>query len=143
MNLPGYRILLIEDNREYAWMLELTLSQSRSARYELVHVEQLQQALTCLEAEAYDLVLLDLTLPDSQGYASFAQVLACAPRIPVIVMTHALDDHRLALRAVRNRAQDYLVKGDLRERQVGTCGILFALERHQIGRETHAPNDDR
>ena len=42
-------------------------------------------------------MLLDLTLPDSQGYASFAQVLACTPRIPVIVMT-ALDDHRLALR---------------------------------------------
>lgn len=129
MERAEYKILLIEDNQEYAWMLELKLARSFTARYEIVQVQQLGQALASLEESIFDVILLDLTLPDSQGYASFARLSMAAPHTPIVVMT-AVNDQALALQAVREGAQDYLVKGDIENSQLERA-LLFAIQRHR------------
>jgi diguanylate cyclase (GGDEF)-like protein len=123
------KVLLVEDNQEYVWMLRLILEKTKSTSFEITHVEQLQEALRQADEYIFDIILLDLTLPDSQGYNTFCEMYSQAPHIPIVVMT-ALDDKALALRAVREGAQDYLVKGDVDVNQL-VRAIQFALERHQ------------
>jgi diguanylate cyclase (GGDEF)-like protein len=123
------KVLLVEDNQEYAWMLRLILEKTESISFEIAHVEQLQEAFHQVDKQEFDIILLDLTLPDSRGYNTFCEMYSQAPYIPIVVMT-ALDDKSLALRAVREGAQDYLVKGDVDASQL-VRAIQFALERHQ------------
>ena len=101
--------------------------------FQIESVARLSQALTRLESQDIDLVLLDLSLPDSQGLQTFHTLRKAAPDIPVIVLT-GTDDQELATAAVRDGAQDYLVKGQI-------SGILlfrairYALARHKAEQE--------
>ena len=123
------RALLVEDNLEYAEMLQMLLTSLNSAKIEVTHAALLQDALGYLRSGTYDVILLDLTLPDSHGFNTFVEVYASAPQIPVVVMT-AIDDKRLALRTVREGAQDYVVKGQMEAGQL-VRAIQFAIERHR------------
>ncbi len=129
MSNDQVKVLLVEDNQEYAWMLQLILTKTNSASFEITHVEQLKEALFHASESPFDIILLDLTLPDSRGYSTFSEMYSQAPHVPIVVMT-ALDDKALALRAVREGAQDYLVKGDMDANQL-VRAMQFALERHQ------------
>ena len=121
------RALLIEDNPDDACLLGEALNEARDASIELVHVEQLTEAANLLKATAFDVILLDLSLPDSQGIETVLRIQAAAPAIPIIVLT-GLDDDNIALQAVRAGAQDYLVKGDINARSL-VRAIRYASER--------------
>lgn len=123
------KVLLVEDNRDYAWMLRLVLDEMNSREFSLVHVEQLKDALQCLSEGQFDVILLDLSLPDSQGFNTFDKVYEIAADIPIVVTT-AIDDKELAIKAVREGAQDYLVKGNTDINQL-IRSIRYAVERHR------------
>ncbi len=124
------QVLLIEDNPDDARLVETYLRRSDWVQFDLERVDRLGRGLQRLEQGDVDVVLLDLTLPDSQGIETFERACAEAPDVPIIVMT-GIDDSSLALKAVRDGAQDYLVK-----RQVDTRllvrSIRYAIERKRF-----------
>ena len=104
------RILLVEDNPGDARLIREMLAEAEGASFEIDWAPQLAAGLEKLGRGEIDLVLLDLGLPDSRGLDTFVKAYAQAPQIPFVVLT-GLDDQTLALSAVREGAQDYLVKG--------------------------------
>lgn len=121
------RLLLIEDNPADARLLQETLKDVRDFPFQLVCVDRLAEGLERLEAGGIALVLLDLFLPDSEGFETFATARGRAADVPIIVLS-GLADEALALRAVREGAQDYLVKG--RDSDLLARAIRYAIERH-------------
>ena len=124
------RVLLVEDNDGDAKLVDTYLRRAEGERFSLERVDRLAAGLDRMHTGEFDIVLLDLTLPDSQGRETFEQALAAARKIPIIVMT-GIDDTKLAIEAVRDGAQDYLVK-----RRVDTDllvrAIRYAIERKQV-----------
>jgi DNA-binding NarL/FixJ family response regulator len=102
------RVLMIEDNPSDALLLEATLAEA-SPTYVITHVERLSLGVSRLASGAFDIVMADLSLPDSQGVSTVQQLRAAAPDMPVIVLS-GLDDEETALRAVQAGAEGYLVK---------------------------------
>jgi signal transduction histidine kinase len=121
------RILLVEDDEAHARLATLWLEEAGQFRFNIVRVERLSEAVAELAARAVDAVLLDLSLPDSEGLETFRVARAQAPTTPVVVMT-GNGDERLALQAVQEGAQDYLVKGDIDGRLV-VRALRHAIER--------------
>ncbi len=120
-------ILLIEDNPGDARLLRETLADAHGSAIALAHASDLRAGLARLAQGGIDGVLLDLGLPDSEGLATFAAVQGHAVDLPIIVLT-GLDDEELAERAVREGAQDYLVKGQVPA--VLLCrSVRYAIER--------------
>jgi PAS domain S-box-containing protein len=122
------RLLLIEDNPGDAGLVRAYLA-SAGARFELEWAERLAEGIEVLDdrGSAIDAILLDLSLPDSQGFASFESVRGHAPRVPLIILT-GLDDEELAVRAVRGGAQDYLPKDQL-DGSLLWRTVRYAVER--------------
>jgi signal transduction histidine kinase len=124
------RVLIIEDNLAEARLLQELLRGAKSKQFHFVHVKRLQEALNSLRQEDFDVILLDLTLPDSQGLSSLPTLICQAPSVPIVVLTNTNDDE-LAIAAVRQGAQDYLVKrqvnGELLMRS-----LLYAIERQHM-----------
>ncbi len=127
------KILLIEDNRGDARLIVESLAEARGMTFELEQADRLSTGLERLAKGDIDAVLLDLSLPDSQGLDTLAQVQAKALGVPIIVST-GLDDESAAIEAVRQGAQDYLVKGRL-DSDLLARSIRYAVERKQ-GEET-------
>jgi len=124
------RILLVEDNPGDARLIQETLADSRGAAFDLETADRLATGLERLRSGGIDVVLLDLTLPDSGGAATFGAVNLAAPHIPTIVLT-GLGDEALALQVVREGAQDYLVKGQA-DGEMLARAIRYAIERQHI-----------
>lgn len=127
MSPKPIQVLLVEDNLGDARLLQELLDEAAPTQFELTHVQRLAEALACLEGEAYDVVLLDLGLPDSHGVDTVVQVAAVAPSVPIVVLT-GLQDEELAVRAVREGAQDYLIKGQI-DGTLLARSIRYATER--------------
>ncbi|MGK7917971.1 MAG: ATP-binding protein [Prochloraceae cyanobacterium] len=123
------KILLIEDNLAEARLLQEFLKEANHKQFSLVHVQRLQQALQLLEQESFDAILLDLTLPDSQGLSSLEPLMKKAPSLPIVVLTNMNDDE-LAIEAVRQGAQDYLVKRQVNAKLL-LRSLCYAIERKQ------------
>jgi len=123
------RVLLVEDNPGDARLIRELLVDAPAWALELLLADRLQTALGLLTSGSVSVVLLDLGLPDSQGLETFLSVHACAPQVPVIVLT-GLDDEAVALRALHEGAQDYLMKGGLDSGQLPRA-IRYAIEREQ------------
>jgi len=127
------RLLLVEDNPDDVFFIremlaDADLEDERFAGVDLVHVDRLAAADEALDgAQAFDVVLLDLSLPDADGLETFERVRERTPDLPVVILS-GLDDAKVALNAVRSGAQDYLVKGDLDAATLGRA-IRYALER--------------
>ncbi|MEJ2190242.1 MAG: EAL domain-containing protein, partial [Acidobacteriota bacterium] len=102
---------------------------SERINVDVTHVDRLGKGLERLSGDAFDVVLLDFSLPDSFGMETFRRAHAAAPRIPIIVLT-SLDDNELAVQAVREGAQDYLVKREADTRLL-VRAMLYAIERQQ------------
>jgi PAS domain S-box-containing protein len=107
---PRIQILLIEDNLEDAHVMEEALTAEKGMLTAVTHVERLADGLKHLEQSEFDLVLLDLLLPDSQGLEPVVKVHTRAPKVPIVVLTSS-DDDAMAVQALERGAQDYLVKG--------------------------------
>ncbi|NEO27363.1 MAG: hybrid sensor histidine kinase/response regulator [Kamptonema sp. SIO4C4] len=130
------KILLIEDHLAEARLLREFLKESKLQDWELIHVQRLQDALEQLRDNSQDqtrcsvdIILLDLTLPDSQGLDSLIPLLQLAPSVPIVVLTNTNDDE-LALTAVRQGAQDYLVKRHVTAEGLARS-LRYAIERKQ------------
>ncbi len=122
-------VLLVEDNATDALLLQETLADVRGVAFDLTIVERLGDALLCLQAKAFDVILLDLGLPDSSGAATFQQLLRRIPGVPVLVLT-GLEDEEVGLAALQEGAQDYLVKNQLQAPLLGRA-IRYAIERQR------------
>jgi signal transduction histidine kinase len=123
------RVLLVEDDPEDVLLLRETLSDVPSVQFDVTHVGTLGEALPRLGEPGFEVVLLDLSLPDSQGFETFGTVKASGSEVPVVVLT-GLDDETLALRAVQAGAQDYLVKGRA-DGELLCRSIRYAIERQR------------
>ena len=110
MNLEDTRVLLVEDNPADARFLREEIADVAAGSVRLTHVSRLEDALRKLDAEDFDIILLDLSLPDANGLETLVRAHAKAPGVPIVVLT-GTDDEGLAIKAVREGAQDYLVKG--------------------------------
>jgi signal transduction histidine kinase len=125
-------ILLIEDNRGDARLIQEALLESnrdnpRSTLFKLTVVDRLFAGLETLARGNVDVILLDLSLPDSQGLDTLLGVCAQAPKLPVIVMT-GMDDEKITAGALQAGAQDYLVKGQF-DKELLVRAIRYAIER--------------
>lgn len=121
------RILLVEDNPADARLLAEFLAEVENTQFELVRVERLGDALQRLGNERFDVMLLDLSLPDAQGLETVTR--AYKRGAPIVVLT-GLDDKTLAINALREGAQDYLVKGQI-EASLLERSMRYAIERHR------------
>jgi DNA-binding NtrC family response regulator len=123
--------LLIEDNPDDAVLIEKYLKSSRKIKYNMIHVKRLADGLESLKRILFDIILLDLSLPDGpMGIKTFETVYAQASHIPIIVLT-GHDDDDLAVEAVHKGAQDYLVKGSVSGPVLGRA-IRYAIERKKL-----------
>ncbi|HLV01082.1 MAG TPA: response regulator, partial [Acidobacteriota bacterium] len=101
-------VLLVEDMPEYARLIQRMLEQPQTFRFNFLHAGRLSDGVQLLREREVDLILLDLTLPDSRGLKTLSIIMDYAPHRPVIVLT-GIDDALSALKALRQGAQDYLV----------------------------------
>jgi DNA-binding response OmpR family regulator len=123
--------LLVEDNPGDARLIKEALIEMGRPHLHLDWVERLDAAVARLLQQKFDVVLLDLSLPDSQGLHTVREIERAAPQTPVVVLT-GLDDEAVALEAVRAGAQDYLVKSDVAGHLLARV-IRYAIERNRIG----------
>lgn len=106
------KVLLIEDNPGDQRLLEEALKEAGDVQIQLEWADRLSSGIALLKNKPIDVVLLDLSLPDSTGIDTFNSVHKEVPRIPIVVLT-GLNSEEIATKAVKAGAQDYLVKGNL------------------------------
>ncbi|UCH45515.1 MAG: GGDEF domain-containing response regulator [Nitrospiraceae bacterium] len=128
-------ILLVEDNPGYVQWFKKNLSKAKVGRYDLRFTRKLNETIKYLEEKECDIVMLDTSLPDSQGFNTFNSVRMHAPKIPIIVMA-GNNDEELAVRALQNGAQDCLIKGQI-DGSVLRRSIMYAIERHHATQRQH------
>ena len=105
------------------------LEQMEVGQVETTHAASLSQALEHLNIETFQVILLDLDLPDSQGLATLSQILARAPEVAVVVLSPN-DDRQLSLHSLREGAQDFLIKREVNASHLRRA-MLFAIERQR------------
>ena len=104
------RALLVEDNEGDGKLMTVMASQAADARIEMCHVSRLSDAVIQLARERFDVVFLDLDLPDAKGLNTVTRARLAAPDVPILVLT-GMDDEATGIQALKSGAQDYLVKG--------------------------------
>lgn len=124
------RVLIIEDNPVDLRLIEEMLGEINSPSFELESSKRLEDGLKLLLNDNFDILLLDLSLPDSAGLDTFASVYEQAPELPIVILS-GFDDEDTAIRAVREGAQDYLVKGQVSSLLLSRA-ISYAIERKLI-----------
>jgi signal transduction histidine kinase len=120
-------VLLVEDSPSDAELLKESLTQDNLGDFRFTHVETLAEAMRQVQRRHFDVLLLDLTLPDSSGRETFVRARAGAPALPIVVMT-SIGDEVVGVEAVRHGIQDYLIKGQAYGRQTARS-IRYAIER--------------
>jgi serine phosphatase RsbU (regulator of sigma subunit) len=132
---PRIRALLIEDNPGDARLIEVMLTEADGESFSVRHVERLEDGLRELGGGNVDVVLSDLSLPDSQGLDTFLRLHGRAPHVPIIVLS-GLNDTTVALKAVHQGAQDYLIKGEV-DGQLLARAMRYAIERKRMSEQLH------
>lgn len=127
-------VLLVEDNAGDARLLREMFSTAKPGGFELTHLLRMREALIHLGNGGVDVVLLDMGLPDAHGLDTVREAHAVAPSVPLIVLT-GLDDEALAAQAIKEGAQDYLIKGQIENRALPRA-LRHAIERHRMQTET-------
>ena len=127
MQMAKCRVLLVEDDPGQAVVIKVLLARIPTGQFTLETAGRLSAALDSLANAAADVILLDLSLPDSQGLDTVIKVRNCAASIPIVVLTGS-DDENLALETINHGAQDYLLKGTL------TGALLARSIRYSIQR---------
>ncbi len=123
-------VLLIEDNPDDVLLTKEALATPSAYHFELEFADSLSSGLKCIKESNVDLILLDLSLPDSRGLDTFRHVSAQAPHVPIIICTGA-GDEEVRLKAATAGAQDYMIKGELDGNSLQRA-IRYALERHKL-----------
>lgn len=126
-------LLLIEDSPTDAYIVREALQRVAGVRFAVRHVDRMGDAILAIEAGDFDVVLLDLGLPDSEDTAGVSKLHRLYPGLPLVVLT-GLDDEAAAMRALHAGADDYLVKGEV-EPKVLARMLRYAVERRQMARD--------
>ncbi len=124
------RILLIEDNPVDAKLVSVYLKHGLRVPHEVSQCTELAPALTLLKNQPVEVILLDLSLPDCSGYTTFTMVRDAAPDAPIVVLTGS-EDEALAVQAIQEGAQDYLLKSSLTAAMLGRT-IRYGIERRRL-----------
>jgi PAS domain S-box-containing protein len=135
----GLRILIVEDDYEDQDLLTELLHAS-VIKIQLPHTaETLAKAMDCLQKEIFDIIFLDLSLPDSSGIETFKTIKEHTGKTPVIILS-GLADMNIAVEAISLGAQDYHIKGDLDEKTLNKT-ILYSIERKHKLENLREDND--
>lgn len=131
------RVLLIEDDPDYTMLMSVYINEAcgETLKYLLEYTDTLKGGLDLLSRQDYDIVLLDLMLPDSRGLDTLRQIRETAPGLPVVVLTNLPDD--IGLKAIVSGAQDFLTKNKLDAGRLRHA-IDFALTRDRLFRQMEA-----
>lgn len=124
------RILLVEDNPGDTRLIQEMIREVEAEQFEVTHVESLGEALHHVTKETFEIILLDLGLPDSQGIETFNRMYAKARMVPIVILT-GLADEAFAITAMRQGAQDYLSKNDV-EANLLVRALRYAIERKRL-----------
>jgi signal transduction histidine kinase len=130
MSAAAVRILLVEDSPSDAHLLQESLAEARPGEFDVTHVDCWAKAGQCLRDKQFEVLLLDLSLPDITGRDTFLRARADAPHLPIVVLTGEANE-ALGLEAVRHGIQDYLIKGQAYGRQT-VRAIRYAIERKGV-----------
>jgi two-component system NtrC family sensor kinase len=130
MDREKIKVLLIEDNPGDARLMQELLAEASGALFSLEHVDTLTKGLARLAQDGVDVILLDLSLPDSQGLEGLDKILAQTLSVPIVVLS-GLNDEAVAIKAVQAGAQDYLVKGTIDANLIGRS-LRYAIERQRL-----------
>ena len=120
-------VLMIEDTVGVSKLITSELKDCEAFRFEVEQTQTLQAGLERLAKSGIDVVVLDLGLPDSTGYSTFEKVTQQFPGLPIVIIS-GLSDEKIALEAVKNGAQDYLLKGKMDLTQLPRI-LCYAVER--------------
>ena len=130
-------VLLVEDNPGDARLVKESLAEAGARRFNLTHVERLEDAMRRLERDHYDVVLLDLLLQDSERLGTLMAIHQQAPKVPIVVFT-GLEDDVVGLWALSEGAEDYVVKGKVSGDSLAYT-IRDAIERHGKEQQLEVP----
>ena len=133
------RILLVEDDPDDVWVMRNLLGDRWDEPFDLVQVELLSAAVERCEEDRFDVILLDLSLPDSHGLETFFAMHAQAGDVPIVVLS-GHNDETSAVKAVQAGAEDYLVKGQVNDRML-VRSIRYAIERSRRHRAEETMRD--
>ena len=128
-----FQVLLIEDDPDDVVLLTDSLNEALPNRVELFHAKTLNEGLDYSTKSVFDIVLLDLNLPDSNGLNTLSNLLVTALQAPIVILT-GMDDEELSMRALQAGAQDYLVKGKA-DSDLLARAIRYAIERYRLQHE--------
>ncbi len=132
MSQEPIRILLVEDDEDDAFLLQRALTKTAPGQFAISRVGTLEAARRTLVSSPFHVVLSDLSLPDSRGFDTFEAIHEADPEVAIVVLT-GNDDERLAVRALNEGAQDYLVKGKA-DGQSLVRSMRYAIERNRSRR---------
>jgi signal transduction histidine kinase len=128
------QVLVVEDNAGDARLLQQMFAKEKMGSFQLTHMLRMSEALVHLAKGGVDIILLDMGLPDGHGLDTVRRAREVAPGVPVIVLT-GLDDEALAAQAMKEGAQDYLIKGQIESRALPRA-LRHAIDRHRMQAET-------
>ena len=140
MSTAPITIMLVEDSPSDAALLRESLEGREPGQFQFTHVETLAGAKAQLGEGHFDVLLLDLSLPDSSGQETFLRMRAAAPDLPIVVLTSAASES-IGLEAVRQGIQDYLIKGQADGAQIARA-IRYAIERQRAEAELRRARDE-
>jgi pilus assembly protein CpaE len=129
MNDRALKVLLVEDNAVSAQLARTMLARTDGTLFEVQTAESLMGALDLLGTRRFDVILLDLSLPDSDGIGTLSTIRMHAPQVPVLVLTGS-DNETLANSALQNGAQDYIVKGQFDGNSLARA-LRYAVTRNK------------
>ena len=139
MEPSNFKVLIVEDSLAYADLLKNILEEADVGKYKSVYTDRLNDALTRMSQEDFDIVVLDLGLPDSDGLESLKRVREQKPEVAIVVLTGS--DTALGPLAIQMGAQDYLSKGPL-EPPLVLRVIRFSIERKRAELEITNKNKE-
>ncbi|MBI4313596.1 MAG: response regulator [Candidatus Omnitrophica bacterium] len=134
------KVLLVEDDPEDVKLLRRILIKADTTEIELETVSQVSAGRERLALGGIDLVILDLMLPDSQGLDTLSSIQQSAPAVPIVILT-GLDDEEIGLTAVRQGAQDYIVKSRISAENFPRA-IRYAVERKKMEETLRAQKEE-
>ena len=131
---PELKVLILEDDpSDSRWIKEMLIKDREVSRFHLVWCESFREAVGRLNQEKFDVLLVDLNLPDSQGLETFFQLKTECPQLPIVLLTGMPMEEEAALEAIRRGAQDYLAKSRLDSATLIRT-LRYAVERKSFDR---------
>ncbi len=131
MSKQTVNVLLVDDSSTIAQAVTAMLYEDALLSFKVTHAESLGAAVAVLREQIPDVILTDLVMSDTSNLQAVEGLRVCAPKLPLVVMTGTIEDHEMALEAVRLGAQDYLFKDQLEAGMLRRV-LVYAIERNQI-----------